>query len=184
MIRQQPPRASSARRAISLPEILISLAITSVLLTAIAAAFSSASQVIENNDKFFRATQSGRVALNQILTDTRRCDSIDDKRISATLLPILRPLESRPTNEAMRFYKYIPATKRLVLYFEFNDGTISPEYPLAEAVQSAPFSWEMGEDSNHHAAVLRLSVSLDIRVGKNEVRLSGAAAPRRSMTYK
>jgi len=71
---------SRVRRALSLLEVMISLAISSMLLTAIAAAFQSSSQVIQNNDQFFRATQSARVAINQILTEIRRCDSIDDAR--------------------------------------------------------------------------------------------------------
>ena len=66
----------SRRRGLSLAEVMISLAITSMLLTAIAAAFQSSSQVIENNDRFFRATQSARVAINQITTEVRRCDAI------------------------------------------------------------------------------------------------------------
>src|SRR5699024_1418792 len=63
-------------RGLGLVELLISLAITASLLTAIAAAFSSSASLIDNNDKFFRATQSGRVALHQILTEVRRCDSV------------------------------------------------------------------------------------------------------------
>jgi prepilin-type N-terminal cleavage/methylation domain-containing protein len=183
--RIRPANAGSpSRRGLSLPEILISLAITSSLLTAVGAAFHSASSVVENNDKFFRATQSARVALNQMLTEVRRCDAINDARISATLLPILRPAETRPANEAMRFYKYIPATQKLVLYFEYVDGTLSPEYPIAHSVQSAPFSWDTGPDSNNHTAVLRVSAAIDVKLGKDQIRLSGSAAPRRAITYK
>jgi hypothetical protein len=32
--------------------------------------------------------------------------------------------------------------------------------------------------------VARVSVALEVKVGVNNVRLSGSAAPRRSMTYK
>ena len=172
------------RSGLSLSEVLISLAITSMLLTAIAAAFQSSSSVIENNDKFFRATQSARVALNQITTEVRRCDSIDDSKITASLIPILRPPETRPAHEVMRFYKYDAANKRIVIYFQYDDGTFSAEYPLAEAVQSAPFSWDMGTDANNTVCVSRVSVALEVKVGTSDIRLSGAAAPRRSLSYK
>src|SRR5207248_2657435 len=82
-----PARRPRGRRALSLAEVMIALAITSMLLTAIAAAFQSSTQVIENNDKFFRATQSARVATNQILTEVRRSDSIDDIRLSGSAAP-------------------------------------------------------------------------------------------------
>jgi hypothetical protein len=171
------------RRALSLAEVMISLAITSMLLTAIAAAFQSSTQVIETNDKFFRATQSARVAINQILTEVRRSDSIDDTQISATLLPILRPVETRPANEAMRFYKYDATNKRVVIYFKYTNGTLSGEYPIAEAVQSNPFTWDMGQDANHASCVVRVSAVMEVKVGNNDIRLSGSAAPRRNFTY-
>jgi prepilin-type N-terminal cleavage/methylation domain-containing protein len=178
------PIVNGSRRGLSLAEVMISLAITSMLLTAIAAAFQSSSQVIENNDRFFRATQSARVAINQITTEVRRCDAIDDQNITATLLPILRPAETRPANEAMRYYKYDATNKRLVIYFKYTNGTLSAEYPIAEAVQAAPFSWDMGTDANNAVCVARLSVAMEVKVGSSDIRLSGSAAPRRSLNYK
>jgi prepilin-type N-terminal cleavage/methylation domain-containing protein len=171
------------RRGLSLVEVMISLAISSMLLTAIAAAFQSSTQVINNNDRFFRATQSARVAINQILTEVRRCDAIDDSKMSSTLLPILRPVETRPANEAFRFYKYDAANKRLVIYFQYTDGTLSAEYPLAEDVQNSPFTWDMGTDANNAVCVSRVSVALEVKVGSSDIRLSGSAAPRRALTY-
>ena len=125
---------------------MISLAITSMLLTAIAAAFQSSSQVIQNNDRFFRATQSARVAINQIITEVRRCDAIDDSKISSNLLPILRPVETRPANEAMRFYKYDAANKRLVIYFQHTDGTLSAQntpLPRTFRIPPSPGTWAL-----------------------------------------
>ena len=179
-----PTSSSCNHRGLSLVEIMISLAITSMLLTAIAAAFQSSSQVIENNDRFFRATQSGRVAINQITTEVRRSDAIDDANISATLLPILRPAETRPANEAMRYYKYDATNKRIVIYFKYTNGTLSPEFPIAEAVQGNPFSWDMGTDANNAVCVARVSVAIEVKVGSSDIRLSGSAAPRRNLTYK
>ena len=64
------------RRGLSLPEIMIGLAITVLLLTATAAAFNASAQAVSMNDKFFRASQSARVSLNQVLTEIRRCDAV------------------------------------------------------------------------------------------------------------
>jgi prepilin-type N-terminal cleavage/methylation domain-containing protein len=171
-----------AQRGLSLVEVMISLAITSMLLTAIAAAFQSSSAMIENNDQFFRATQSARVALNQILTEVRRCDSV---QVSSTQVDIIRPNETRPVNEKVRSYKYDAANKRLVLFFRYADDTLSAEYPLAEnIISSTPFSFDMGVDANNAACVSRLSVALEVKVKNNDIRLSGSAAPRRSLSYK
>jgi prepilin-type N-terminal cleavage/methylation domain-containing protein len=181
----------------SLAEVMISLSISAMLLTAIGAAFNSSSSVIEQNERFFRATQSGRVGLNQMLTEVRRADSIVDhdttmttatstfvvKGITANLLPIYRPAEARVTGEMVRYYRYDPTTKRLLLSFVSDQGVVSPEYPLAENIQAAPFTWDMGTDANNATCVARVAVSLDVQVGSNHVRLSGSAAPRRSLSY-
>jgi type II secretory pathway pseudopilin PulG len=188
----------TGRRALSLAEVMISLAITSMLLTAIAAAFQSSSAVIEENDRFFRATQSARVALSQMSTEIRRSDSIIDldstvtqngktftvKGITATLLPVSRPPENRMANEMVRYYKYDATNKRLVIYFQDNSGVLSAEYPIAENVQSNPFSWEMGKDYNNTDCVAHIAINLDVQVGKNKIRLAGSAAPRRNLNYK
>jgi len=55
---------------------MISLAISAMLLTAVAAAFSASSEAIEINDQFFRASQAARVSMNQILTEIRRANAV------------------------------------------------------------------------------------------------------------
>lgn len=175
-------RRPPGRRALSLAEVMISLAITAMLLTAIAAAFQSSAAVIENNDRFFRATQSARVALGQILTEIRRCDSV---QVSSTQIDIIRPTETRPANEKMRSYKYDAANKRIVLFITHLDNTTTGQFPAAESVVSiAPFTYDMGTDANNTACVARVSVALEVKVGSSDIRLSGSAAPRRSLSYK
>jgi hypothetical protein len=185
------------KNGMCLSEVMISLTISAMLLTAIGAAFNSSSAVIQNNDRFFRATQSGRVSLNQMLTELRRSDAVVDrdttvtsgsttfvvKGITANLLPIYRPAESRMANEMVRYYRYDATNKRLLLSFVNSVGVASAEFPLAEDVQSSPFSWEIGKDTNNSDCVARVAIALDVKVGSNHVRLSGSAAPRRSLTY-
>jgi prepilin-type N-terminal cleavage/methylation domain-containing protein len=185
------------QKGMSLAEVMISLAISAMLLTAIGAAFNSSSSIIQNNERFFRATQAGRVGLNQITTEVRRSDAIVDrdttvtagtttfvvKGITANLLPIYRPAEARVTGEMVRYYRYDPASKKLLLSFLNDQGVASAEYLLAENVESSPFSWDMGVDYNNATCVARVAIALDVKVGSNYVRLSGSAAPRRSMTY-
>ena len=53
------------RRGIGMAEALISLAITALLLTAVAAAFSASSAAIEMNDQFYRASRRHASALTR-----------------------------------------------------------------------------------------------------------------------
>ena len=185
--RHRPPR----RRGLGMVELMISLAITAMLLVAIAVAFVSSSQVIENNDRFFRATQSARVAMAQMLTEVRRSHAIpmpgDPSRyqMSANCLPIMRPPEGpKQPNEDLRVYEYDPVEKRINLFFLYLNGTESPKYPIARDVQTSPFQWDPGKDSEDANCVSRVSVSLQITIEKQTITLTGAAAPRRSLTFK
>src|ERR1700722_13662064 len=77
------------RHGLSLVEAMISLVLTSMLLTAVAAAFSSASQAVEMNDNHFRCTQAARVSMDQLLAEIRNCDSMDMS--TANTIRIIRP---------------------------------------------------------------------------------------------
>src|ERR1041384_6192160 len=76
-VRHSRTYVGALRRGLSIVEVLISLAITSVLLTAVSAAFTASSEAVENNDEFFRATQAARVSMTQILTEVRRAKSVN-----------------------------------------------------------------------------------------------------------
>ena len=190
---RRPARPAARTRGLSLPEVMISLAITSMLLTAIAAAFHSSSQIITQNDEFFRATQAGRVCLNQVLTEVRRSDAIACTTINfpsfsvppltADLLPISRPLSGQSSMEFIRYYRYDAPTKRIMLYFQDANGNLSTEHAVAGNVQKSPFAWELAYDKDNKPYVKRLSIALEILVGNNNIRLSGSAAPRRTITY-
>src|SRR3954470_14247930 len=84
-------RRSGARpaRGLSIIEVMISLTISAFLLVAVAAAYSASADAVEMNDKFFRATQAGRVTMNQLLTEIRRADSVDV--IDSRTINVIRP---------------------------------------------------------------------------------------------
>jgi prepilin-type N-terminal cleavage/methylation domain-containing protein len=185
--------ARPRRRGLSLVEVMISLAITSMLLTAIAAAFHSSTQVITENDEFFRATQAARVSLNQMLTEVRRADAVAArdqnvasftvKGITSTLLPVSRPVTSQSSMEFMRYYRYDATAHKLMLSFQDANGNYSAEHPVASNVQVAPFSWDTALDKNGAPYVTRVSIAMEVAVGNNRIRISGSAVPRRSVKY-
>jgi type II secretory pathway pseudopilin PulG len=193
MTPRPPSTHAPRRRGLSISEVLISLAITSMLLTAIATAFHSSTRVISENDEFFRATQAARVALNQMLTEVRRADAVSarDQNVStfsvsgitANLLPVCRPIAYQSSMEFMRYYRYDPQAKRLLLYFQDGSGNLSPEYPLASNVQISPFDWEQATGKDGNPYVSRVTIALEVAVGNNRIRLSGSAVPRRVMKY-
>src|SRR5947209_11275949 len=103
--RSRPPLF---RRGLSIIEASISLSISTMLLVAVAAAFTSSASAIDMNDQFFRATQAGRVSLNQVLAAVRQADFIDPASFSSTSMKMNLPLNmvngmAQP-NETGRMY--------------------------------------------------------------------------------
>ena len=184
---------SHRRRGLSIIEVMISLTISAFLLVAVAAAYSASADAVEMNDKFFRATQAGRVTMNQILTEIRRADLVNVP--STNKIEVFRPLPgssggtgTRLPKETFRAFTYDPATKMVTLQI-FYDATApspaSPVYPLARNVEAAVFGpAENQKDANGveilPKIVARVPVQLVVRIGANEVRLSGASGPRRA----
>ena len=74
-------------------EVMISVAISASLLLAVAAAFKASSDAINRNDEYFRCSQAGRIALNQMLTEIRRADAV--QVTGTTAVDVIRPSQSR-----------------------------------------------------------------------------------------
>lgn len=173
----------STGRGLSIVEVMISLTITSFLLVAVATAYNASASAIEMNDRFFRATQAGRVTMNQLLTEIRRADWVGCAPTSDYVL-ITRPVASRMPEEDTREYRYTAATKKITLKIAFKraDGTVyySPEYSLASNVESATFGPpDQILDATSTLQDVRIPVNLNVKIGSNQVRLSGSSGPRR-----
>lgn len=157
--------AARCRRGLSLVEVLISLAVVALLLTAIAAAYAAACSGIELNDRFFRATQAGRVSLNRILTESRQ--SIDAEAIDSERLEVTR------LDGSKQAYWFDHATRRLMV--TDNSVPLQPvDRVLASNVESVAF------DDADGTVTVRLTVAIDT----SRITLSGSAMPRRNVVYR
>jgi Tfp pilus assembly protein PilW len=174
---------SSRTRGLSIVEVLISLSISSMLLIGVATAYSASADAVENNDRFFRATQAGRVTMNQLLTEIRRADYVLCSTDSDSII-ITRPLPNRLPNEDAREYKYDRDTQKITLqiFYKGADGTTwsSPAYSLASNLQYASFGPpDRIQDVTGVWLDVHVPVTLDVKIGGNSVRLSGSSTPRR-----
>ncbi|MCC7351369.1 MAG: prepilin-type N-terminal cleavage/methylation domain-containing protein [Phycisphaerales bacterium] len=164
------------RRGFGLVEALLSLTISAMLLTAISAAFAASAGAIRTNDRFFQATQTARVGLHHLLSEIRTgaVDEAWDAHEITLITGGATPEE--------RIYRYLPDKDQLVMILS-ADPT-AHQYILARDVTDLSFSVDMGTDYNNAPCVARVNVSLSVHVGDNDIRLSGAAAPRRNLIYK
>ena len=160
------PRPRNLRRrrlGLSLAEVLISLAISATLLTAIAAAFSASSQVIEANDHVSRATQAARVTMNQIVTEIRRCKSV---AVNSTSIDIVTE------SDEARIYAYDSVKKEMTVTFPDIDP--NAHFTLARNV-FAPTRFV-----NDGTAI---ALTMTVKVAGSTVTLTGTGLPRYLMTF-
>jgi hypothetical protein len=172
-------RRTHARRGLSIAEVLISLTISAFLLVAVAAAYSASADAVEMNDRFFRATQAGRVTMNQLLTEIRRADVVDVS--IPNVIKVMRPPPNRLPNELERWYAYDPANKQVTLQIRYTSASLvppSPKYSLSRNVELATFG--PAEMDAGNTTVMRVPITLVVKIGSNEVRLSGSSGPRRA----
>jgi Tfp pilus assembly protein PilW len=190
----QPARRFSAR-GLSLPEAMISLVITSLLLLAVASAFSASCTVIEGNDNFFRSTQSARVTLQQIIIEIRNCDSLQMSPTDTTTLSIIRPAYAAnsgqilyrqvgPPAEVSRAFVYSATNQNITLTITYADGSTQGPFELASNVTACTFGPpDMGVDYNGASIPIRVPITITISTHGSTVVLNGSAAPRRAMKY-
>ena len=172
----------TGRRGLSIVEVMISLTISAFLLVAVAAAYNASANAVEMNDRFFRATQAGRVTLNQLLTEIRRADYVWCAPTYDSII-IQRPKQNRLTDEDSREFRYDPISKKITLQIFYKNaaGTTwtSPAYSLASNVELGKFGPpdKMTDATGEHD--VRVPVTVDVKIGNNSVRLSGSSGPRR-----
>ena len=172
------PGRRYVRRGLSLPELMISMSISVLLLVAVGTAFNASAQAVEMNDRFFRASQAARITVNQLLTEVRRSDSVD---VHATYVDVIRPTENLTTGEIYRRFAYDAANRRITVQIFKAGGVGGTVYTLASNVTAATFGpAEMVRDANQAWVVVRVPISVTVAVGSNDVTLNGAAAQRRA----
>ncbi len=151
------------RAGLSLIEVLISLAITAMLLTAVATAFAATAKAIEINDQFFRASQAARVSVNRIASELRKCQN--------GALFGTNTLQITTTTGETRTYKHDAVNKRITL--TIGTDPLATPATVSSNVESATF-FSDGDS---------VGVNVIVAVGANKVILNGSAIPRRKIVY-
>lgn len=166
--------ASIARRGFTVTELLISLIILGILLTAAAVAFNASAANFTANEDIFRAMNTARQALFRITSDLRTAQSVglipdddaDNQRCSMIT-----------ANGDDLTYRYDANSG--ILYLDVNAGANAGSYILCEGVTAISFDRTTLADDPF--AVKNVQITLTVTVDRISQTVSSAAVIRRNL---
>ena len=162
-------RAASIRCGFTIMELLLALAIASMLLAAVAVAFNASMINYRQNEDIFKVINSARQSLFRMTTQLRTGDNVS---------------VSDPNNRCSFFtaedknitYEYRSADKKLYLITN-SDGQ---EYVLCENVTAMTFTKTPTDDGTDCKSV---QISITVARGNVERKISAAAVIRRNLSW-
>lgn len=172
------------KQGFTLVEVLISLAIMSMLLVAIAAAMNASLNSYHQNDQIATATQVVRSVLNRMTYDIRTAQTLAVTSHSITIIP-----PTNPDNITEIEYQY---TSGKLLYIITQNGTPStyilidnPDQDQDEQVRitNLAIDWDTGEDWQGLTCTKTVTVNLEVTIGETTHVMTATAAPRRNLIY-
>jgi len=159
-------------RGFSLVELLIALAISGILLVALAAAFKASAVNYRENEDIFKAVNTARAALTRITSQLR----------TASAVSVGAPVNqcSLITSEGADItYHYNSADNKL--YLITNDDPADDDYVLCDNVAAMSFSKDTDTDGQGVQYVKSVQVSITVTRGRNLRTMSTAALIRRNL---
>ncbi len=152
-------------------ELLLALAIASILLATIATAFNASIINYRENEDIFHVINSARQSLFRITSQLRTADAVEP---------------SAPVNECTLItaagdditYQYNNGDNKL--YLITNDDLSDPDYVLCDNVTAMTFTKTPTDDGTDCKSV---QISITVTRGNVERKISAAAAIRRNLSW-
>ncbi|MCH8215446.1 MAG: prepilin-type N-terminal cleavage/methylation domain-containing protein [Planctomycetes bacterium] len=159
------------RSGFTLVEVLMSLAISAVILSAVALAFNASAVTYQKNQELHAAVNNGRQALLRMMAQLRTGFSVDP---------------NAPANKCNFFAVTGPnSVEDLTYEFRTSDNTLylitnsnAKEYVLCTGVQSLTFDRLLTADASDCRGV---AVTMTVQSGDQQETLSSAVAIRRNL---
>ncbi|MBL7153046.1 MAG: type II secretion system protein [Phycisphaerae bacterium] len=158
----------TSKPAFTLVELLVALAITAILLTAIAVAFNASVINYRENENIFKAINGARQALFRITGQLRVATGVDP---------------NSPENECAMItaggdditYRYDDTEK--VLYLITNPDTTNDDYVLCRNVEAMTFTKNFTPEGD----VRSVQIVIDVASGGVVKKIAAAAVVRRTL---
>jgi len=155
----------------TIAEVLIALAVVSILLAAVAVAFNASAINYRENSDIFKAVNSARQALFRMTTQLRTADAVNPDSLSNECSLITAGGDGIT-------YRYNSSAKRL--YLVTNDITTDSDYVLCDNVTAMTFTKDIVTEGSQ-TKVRSVQISITVAAGDIRQTLSAAAVIRRNL---
>ena len=163
-------RASSIKHGFTVVELLLALAITGLLLAAVAVAFNASIINYRQNEHIFKTTNIARQALFRITSQLRTAEAVDP---------------NSPDNECSLFtaagdnitYRYNNADNKLYLI----DNSSGSDYVLCDNVTAMTFTKDTATTADAITYVKSVQISITVESGDVRRTVPAAAVIRRNL---
>jgi len=162
-------RHTKYRHGFSLAELLLALAITAILLTAVAIAFNASVINYSENEDIFRTINNARQALSRITSQIRTADAVDPN-------PAANRCSLITANGDDITYQYNSGDKKLYLI----DNTSGNGYTLCDNVTAMTFTKNIAIKGSL-TYVKSVQISITVASGDAQRTVSAAAVVRRNL---
>ncbi len=172
--------ASGHKKAFTIMEMLVSLAVLGMLLAAAAAAVKACMDGYSENEEIATLTQSSRWVLNRIAKDVRSAAAVDATSTSITVIP------ADTTTYSLISYQYTGAGD-LVLNRTATGGA-TESYTLISATGEPKLTGfyviqEIGQDSLGQTCTKSVTIRLSMEVDNQNTEQTISVSPRRNQLY-
>lgn len=160
---------NTIRPAFTLVELLISLAITAMLLAAVAVAFNASVINYRENEEIYKAINGARQALFRITSQLRTATYVVPNATATNECTLITADGEDLT------YRYDSTAK--TLYLVTNGVPTDPDYKLCENVKTMTFT----KDIVVEGEVRSVQIAMTVAAGGTEDKLSAAAVIRKNL---
>jgi prepilin-type N-terminal cleavage/methylation domain-containing protein len=166
-----PDRPSKFADGFTIAEVLIALAVVSILLAAVAVAFNASAINYRENNDIFNAVNRARQALFRMTTQLRTADAVNPDLLSNECSLITAGGDDIT-------YRYNSSAKKL--YLVTNDITTDSDYVLCDNVTAMTFTKDVVTEGPQ-TKVKSVQISIAVAAGDIQRTLAAAAVIRRNL---
>ena len=156
----------------TIAELLITLAISALLLAAVAAAINASFINYTENENMFKTRNSARQALTRITTQLRTATAVDANE------PAYQCSMVTADNNDIT-YQYNSSDNKL--YLITNDDLMDDDYVLCDNVTAMTVTKQTGVDVDSVTYVKNVQITITVEKGGTKQTLSTAAVIRRNV---